>query len=417
MPNSPVSRLFLAAAASMSLALPQIAHSQQTSLSLSEAVARAQVHAPALRGGDAGIRAADANLQAAALRPNPTLTMEAENVLGSGRYAGFGGGDKTYSLAIPLELGGKRAARVQVAEAERTHASASATVTRSELTLRTTLAFVALAASERRQVAAQAGRDLAERAAFAARERVRAGKASPIEEQRAEVMRVNANVKADRTNRAVGVAASALARLVGAAPPIFIAAPWFDGTGSAVAAVDAGKPAQLAVADAQVAAARARVDAARRARVPDVSVTAGMRKYGETRDSAAVLALSIPLPLFNQGSAEVARARAELDKAEAGREDVALDAEQALAHAQAAVADAQAAADAAAGPALAAASEAARIARIGYAEGKFTQLELIEAERTLAETRESSIDSLAALHEARARLAQLQGNTAPIYKD
>ena len=66
---------------------------------------------------------------------------------------------------------------------------------------------------------------------------------------------------------------------------------------------------------------------------------------------------------------------------------------------------------------LAAAEEAARIARIGYAEGKFPQLELIEAERSLAETRESSVDALAALHTARARLARLQGSNSPIYKD
>jgi len=76
-----------------------------------------------------------------------------------------------------------------------------------------------------------------------------------------------------------------------------------------------------------------------------------------------------------------------------------------------------AAARAANGPALAAAEEAARIARIGYAEGKFPQLELIEAERSLAETRESSVDALAALHTARARLARLQGSNSPIYKD
>ncbi len=57
--------------------------------------------------------------------------------------------------------------------------------------------------------------------------------------------------------------------------------------------------------------------------------------------------------------------------------------------------------------ALDAATEAARIARIGYAQGKFGQLELLEAERTLAETRQSFIEALVALHLAEARLARL----------
>ena len=44
--------------------------------------------------------------------------------------------------------------------------------------------------------------------------------------------------------------------------------------------------------------------------------------------------------------------------------------------------------------ALAAAEEAARIARIGYREGKFGQLDLLDAERTLAQTRAAAIDAL-----------------------
>lgn len=130
-----------------------------------------------------------------------------------------------------------------------------------------------------------------------------------------------------------------------------------------------------------------------------------------------VLGLSVPLPLFNSGTAALTRTRAEYDRAQAEREAVVLDTQQAIAHGYAEVADAEAAARASNGPALVAAEEAARIARIGYAEGKFAQLELIEAERSLAETREAAIDALAAFHLAQARLARLQGNPNPIYKD
>lgn len=62
------------------------------------------------------------------------------------------------------------------------------------------------------------------------------------------------------------------------------------------------------------------------------------------------------------------------------------------------------------GPALATAREAARIARIGYREGKFGQLDLLDAERTLAETRLAAIDALVAYQNARARFERL---TAP----
>ncbi|WP_449405703.1 TolC family protein [Massilia phosphatilytica] len=113
----------------------------------------------------------------------------------------------------------------------------------------------------------------------------------------------------------------------------------------------------------------------------------------------------------------MARARAELDKAEAERNAAALDLAEALASARADVTDARASAISASGPELAAAQEAARIARIGYAEGKFSQLDLIEAERSLSQTQEAAIDALATFHDARARLARLLGHLDPIYKD
>lgn len=401
-------------AASM-FASPAVA--QDAALTLREAVAKAQQLAPGLQGADAALRAADANVQLAGLRPNPTLSVEAENVMGSGRYAGFGGGEKTISLSMPLELGGKRQARVRAAQADREAAGWNAKSTLSDVTLQLTEAFIALAASERRLAVDRTGRDLAERALTAARERVRAGRASPIEEQRAEVMRINADVKLGKAVRAADLARSTLARLTGAAMPLAISAEWFDHVDEGDAAASQVAPLSITTAEAEVAAALARVDAARRERTPDVTLTAGMRRFGESPDKAAILALSVPLPLFNPGTAGQARTQAEYDKAVASRNAIAQEFERSFAQAQADVADALASARAATGPALAAATEAGRIARIGYAEGKFPQLELIEAERSLAGTREAAVDALAALHTARARLARLQGNNTPIYKD
>ena len=61
----------------------------------------------------------------------------------------------------------------------------------------------------------------------------------------------------------------------------------------------------------------------------------------------------------------------------------------------------------ASGPALRASEEAARIARIGSREGKFGQLELLDAERTLSETRRAAIDALLNYHSALAQLERL----------
>ena len=119
-----------------------------------------------------------------------------------------------------------------------------------------------------------------------------------------------------------------------------------------------------------------------------------------------IFGVSVPLPLFNGGKAAVTQAARERDRAEAQRRIALFDAEQKIAAAEA-DRDRAATAVRASEPALVAASEAARIARIGYAEGKFDQMVLLDAERMLLDTRRAAIDARAAYHDAAARLERL----------
>ena len=163
----------------------------------------------------------------------------------------------------------------------------------------------------------------------------------------------------------------------------------------------------MAAAEADLAIADAGVRLARAQRVPDLTVGAGARYMRETGDTAALFSISIPLPLFNNGRAAVAQASSERLRAEAQQRVTAIEVDQAIARAQAEAANAATTAATASGPALQAAEEAARIARIGYREGKFGQLELLDAERTLAETRLAAINALLNYHSAQAQLERL----------
>ena len=163
----------------------------------------------------------------------------------------------------------------------------------------------------------------------------------------------------------------------------------------------------LAAARADATTAEAQVRLARAQRVPDVTLSASARRLEATNDVAAVFGLSIPFPVFNNGTAAIAQARAQSDQAQALRRVAELDTAKDIANAQAEVANAATTARNASGPALASATEAARIARIGYREGKFGQLDLLDAERTLSETRTAAIDALATYHDAKARLERL----------
>ncbi len=382
-------------------------------LTLEQAVAAAGGSTPAADAARADIAAAEAGRTIAGLSPNPTVSTEVENIAGSGRYGAFRGAETTLGVSIPIELGGKRSARIAVADARTARARLAAAITESDIRLQVTQLYIEAVASERRLTAALDQARIANDALDAARARVRAGRASPIEEQRADVARVNAEAAAENARRLIERARANLGRRIGQPLTAALDLAWLDtlsGTYGPRLVPGAEGTLALAAADADLAVADAGVRLARSQRLPDVTVGPAVRRFSESNDTAMLFSISVPVPLFNAGSAAVGQASAERNRAEAQRRMTRLDVEQAILDARTDADNAATLARAANGPALAAAQEAARIARIGYREGKFGQLELLDAERMLAETRLAAIDALAAYKNAGARLERL---TAP----
>ncbi len=381
-------------------------------LTLAGALDRAGASSPFEEAAYAGVRAAEAQRRVAALRPNPSIVAETENVAGTGIYQGLRSSETTVGVALPLELGGKRGARIAVADAQRVRAGLKADIARADLRLRVTQTYVVAVAAQRRLAIARDQRGIAAEILRAAKVRVQAGRASPLEEQRADVARLAADAAMERAERSAVLASANLARLLGTAIGTLDDA-WFQRVEAVRRPPDPGTAGTLtaaaARADLETATALARL--ARSQRVPDLVVSASARRLEQTNDVAAVFGVSVPLNLFNGGRSAIAAANAQRDQSDALRRVALLDAEQDIAGAQADAANAATTARNATGPALAAAQEAVRIARIGYREGKFGQLDLLDAERTLLETRTAAIDALAAYQDARARLERLTADT------
>lgn len=386
-------------------------------LTLAEALARAGASSPFQDAASASVRAADAQRRVAALRPNPSIIAEAENVAGTGIYQGLRSSETTVGLALPLERGGKRGARIALADAQIGRAGLQADIARADLRLRVTQTYVAAVAAQHRIGVARDQHGIATEVLRAAGVRVRAGRASPLEEQRADVARVAADGAMERAERSAAVASANLARLLGV-PVGTLDETWFQHVDAIRQSPAPGTASTLtaAAARADLDTATAQVRLARSQRVPDLTLSASARRLEQTNDVAAVFGVSIPLAVFNGGRSAIAVADAQRDQTDALRRVALLDAEQDIASAQADAANAATTARNAVGPALAAAQEAARIARIGYREGKFGQLDLLDAERTLLETRTAAIDALAAYHDAQARLERLTA-AAPLLKD
>lgn len=383
--------------------------STEAPLTLDDAIASARARSPGMDAADAAIRATTAGRTVAGLRPNPSFEGQAENVVGTGPYKGLSGSETTVGFSLPIETGGKRSARVAVADTRVGRAKLGAFVALADLELQVAETYVEALGAERRLLVAQQQAAIATEGLRVARDRVTVGAASPIDQQRADVISINANVAVERAERSLDVARQNLSRLIGSAVNGPLDTVWFDrvaGFGPTIAPSSDGTLA-LAIAAADLATAEAQIRLARANRVPDITLSAGARRLQASRDTAAVVGVSIPIPLFNNGRAAIDQATAERDQLTAQLRLARIDADRAIASAVVDVANAAATARAANGPALAAAQEAARIARLGYGQGKFNQIELLDAERTLSETRAAAIDALIAFHTATARLRRL----------
>ncbi|MDO9370281.1 MAG: TolC family protein [Sphingopyxis sp.] len=379
-------------------------------LTLDEALADAGVTTPLTQAAEAGVWAAQAGRTVAELRPNPSVSVNTENALGTGPYRGFDESDTTIAFVMPVELGGKRSARVAVADARIQRAHVDLAVAEADRRYAVTGAYVAAIASERRATVAETQVTITTENLRIARDRVMVGANSPIDEQRAVLEQIRATTEAETARRTATAARVALAQYVGDGAGSALDQRWFD---LAVARaqgprglVDASGTLALAAAAADAASAEAELRLARSQRAPDITLTAGTRRLEASNDQAMVFGVSVPLPLFNGGKAAVTQAARERDRAEAQRRIALFEAERAIVAAEA-DRDRAATAVRASEPALTAATEAARIARIGYAEGKFDQLILLDAERTLLDIRRAGIDALATYHDAAARLERL----------
>lgn len=379
-------------------------------LTLDQVLAQAGAISPAGEVAALEIEAAQAGRTVAALRPNPTLNADVENVIGTGPYKGVNAAETTIAFALPLELGGKRPARIAVADAKTARAWVDAFVTRADLKLQVTQSYIEAVAAERRLTVAQDQVGVTAENLRIARDRVVVGANSPIDEQRAALLAANAEAELERAQRSVEASRSALGQFTGTGLSGALDRAWFETVHTTSAGPAAPANAEgtlaLAAAGADVTTAEAQLRLARSQRIPDLTVSAGTRRMRASGDMAMTFGVSVPLPLFNNGRAAVGQATALRNQSEARRRLARFDAERAIT-ATRADRDRAAASVRASGPVLTAAQEAARIARLGYGEGKFDQLVLLEAEQALLDARTAAIDARTQYHDADARLARL----------
>jgi cobalt-zinc-cadmium efflux system outer membrane protein len=383
-------------------------------LGLRNAIDRALAADPNLKAGAIEIEAAEGRKVQAGLSPNPQASVEVEDSGGTGGYRGFRRTQTTLQISQLFELGGKLDRRVEAANAARDVIRADRELLRLDVMARTTEAFVKVLGAQRRLSIAETRAKRAATLIPALRRRVDAGASSNIEVTRGQVAVDLANIETGHARAALDTARRNLASQWGGTTPDFAQV-----TGD-LDAISQPPPLEsfitglddnprLARWSTVRSAREAEVRVQRSLATPDLTFGIGPRHYAETNDAGVVFNLSMPIPVNNRNQGNITEARKELEKTGEERSAARLDLYRELSSAYGELSESWAEINQLRGSVLPAARDALRGVQVGYGQGRFGAIDLLDAQGTLSEAESRYGDALVAYHAA---VARIEGLTA-----
>ncbi|MBS0422558.1 MAG: TolC family protein [Proteobacteria bacterium] len=383
-------------------------------LTLGEAVAAALQRNPDLAVGGYELRAADARKLQAGLRPNPEAAVEVGGFLGSGVARDADEKQATLTLSQVLELGAKRARRVDVADSDRTVVSVEQQTRELDVLSEVTRRFIEVVKDQEELAFSRDALRLTEQTEKAIGTRVQAARTPEAELSRARIAVTRARIESRQAEFHLEASRRALAAMWGGTDARFEKAqadlytlPPLESFESLRLMLSRNpdflrfaSEGRLRDAELRLAQAQAR---------PNLTVSAGLRRFNSTGDLGVVAGLSMALPVYdrNQGAIAEARVRREQTQAgeqaariraeaqlfdlyqqvQAGREQLAVLRKEALPQAQAALDQTQ----------------------YGYTRGRFSYLELSSAQQDLLVLKLAVIEVAADVHRLTAEIERVTG--------
>ncbi|MFZ5492792.1 MAG: TolC family protein [Pseudomonadota bacterium] len=385
-----------------------------TPLTLRDAVRASLAGNPDLAGFAFELRAQDARADAAGLRPAPTLSATAENVLGNGDHRRFDTAETTFALSQVVELGAKRQARVGAAQAGRELIAVTEQAAQLDVLAEVTRRFIHVAGDQEQLALTREITALARETVQAVGVRVDAARAPQAELRRARVALARAEVEQEHAEHELRTARRKLAAMwgdgaarFGAVTADLYALPRPVPFANLADRLDANPDFVRFASEARLRDAELRVAEARRR--ADVTVSGGVRHLEDSGDQALVLGFSMPLGAQRQAAPAIAEASALRGLTDARREAAAVRARaqlyalyQELRHA---ITETRLLRDTVL-PEMSAALDETRDA---YERGRYGYLEWTEAQREFIAIRRSLIEAAQSAQLFQAEIERLTG--------
>ena len=383
-------------------------------LSLAAALELAADHNPALAAAVHRVEAADARVDQAGRWANPELEFEVENFGGGDDLRGFESAESTLLISQALRIGGKIKRGREVAESDFTIAGRGRESVILDVRARTTAAFYSVLTAQKRLGLSRELLELAQSFADTVDARVEAGKVSPVEATRAKMEVAAVRVGLIRATRSLEVARVRLSSMWGAPRADFsrvigeLPRPGDRPTWAQLRGFVDSTPDMLALGDELQRSERV-VALEKSFRIPDLTIAAGPRRFSETGDSAWVAGISLPLPVFDSNRGARRAAEFELESTRRSTEAARVEIEAELVSVVQRLDAAAEIASSMEAEVVPAATSAFDAVEIGYTEGKFGFLDVIDAQRTLFDARSLLLDSAAEYALAKVDIERLIG--------
>ncbi|WP_432799561.1 TolC family protein [Poriferisphaera sp. WC338] len=388
----------------------------RSKLKLKDAMSAALLNNPQLAIYAYEIRASEARTLQTSLWPNPEISIEAENIGGSGSYENIDSLEVTAAFSQTFLTAGKLKKAVRHANLQSQVAAWEYEIQRIALLTNVRQQFVDVLLAQSRFELLKESQELSQQVFDLVNRRAEAGDIPAVEAIRAQVPLARASVELERATYQLASERIQLAGYWGEPNAVFDVA---DGTleelyplpeiSELVALINqnpriAKQTVEIAQQDAAIRLEKANA-------TPDITATAGLRYFNDENDSAFVLGLSLPLAIFdrNQGNIWEARFnRAKSLEAQSAAE-VLVSVELGRAYQQ--LSQTHHVVLSLKNKVIPPAQEAYNATKVGFEQGNLRYLDVLDARQALVESQIEYLEVLGSYHRTVAQIEGLIGQS------
>ncbi len=347
----------------------------------------AKRYSPLLKSAHASIRSANGQLIQSLTYPNPSLSVSAENIAGSGEYQNFESAETTVQIAQPIPLGGKRIANQNVQHGLVRLSRATLLTAQSKLYILLGERYVNVLYAQNWLHSTDKLVRINGSIVITLKRKLHAGSGSPLDLLTAQIQLSQAKIARTIAYQKLHAAWRRLTLLMGRKKlkyhnVIDKGLPHYLASYSTLYRSLMSSPTWKAqVIESDVAYKR--IILAKKQIWPDLTVAIGTRHFADTHDNSLVADFSLPIPIYDLNQGNVVSRLAEYNAALFNQRQVLIELKSQLVTLFQIAQSAQFQARLIYHQILPKAQQAVTMAKQGYFQGKYPYVTLANAQATL----------------------------------